>query len=141
MSSVTDKLSKDQDYELDNEQDETEQVSVEGISYSEGGGEDDDDEDEDAEDATDDNERIAIDLSENEVYKGICTLFEDEEGNNILEYISLIHTELIALNKSVEFIRGIKKDISRIADCAEILTKGLKKGGQQDDKKSNSKKQ
>jgi len=140
MSSVTDELNKDQEYELDNEQDETEQVSGEGISYSEGGGEDDDDT-EDAEDATDDNERIAIDLSENEVFRGICTLFEDEEGNNILEYISLIHTELIALNKSVEFIRGIKKDISRIADCAEILTKGLKKGGEEEEKKSKSKKQ
>ena len=139
MSSVTDELNKDQEYELDNEQDETEQVSGGGISYSDGEGEDDD-EDEDPEDATDDNERIAIDLSENEVYKGICTLFEDEEGNNILEYISLIHTELIALNKSVEFIRGIKKDISRIADCAEILTKGLKKGGEEEEKKSKSKK-
>ena len=133
MSSVTDELNREQELESDNDQDETEQVSGEGNSYSEG---DDDDEQD-----TEDNERIAIDLSENEVYKGICTLFEDEEGNNILEYISLIHTELIALNKSVEFIRGIKKDISRIADCAEILTKGLKKGSEEEEKKSKSKKQ
>lgn len=140
MSSVTDKLTKDQDYESDNDQSEqnvNEQVSDGVNSYSE----EDNDEDEDDEDETGDNERIAIDLSENEVYKGICTLFEDEEGNNILEYISLIHTELIALNKSVEFIRGIKKDITRIADCAEILTKGLKKGGDEEEvKKSKSKK-
>jgi len=86
-------------------------------------------EDEDAEDDDgEDDERIPIDLSQNEVYKGICTLFEDEEGNNILEYISLIHTELIGMNKSLEFLRGIKKDLSRIADCAEIMAKGKKSG-------------
>ena len=50
----------------------------------------------------DDERHVPIDLSENEVYRGICTLLEDEEGNNILEYISLLHTELIGINKKKE---------------------------------------
>jgi hypothetical protein len=74
----------------------------------------------------DDDERIPIDLSENEIYRGICTLFEDEEGNNILEYISLLHTELIGINKSLENLKLIRKDITRLADCAEIMFKGKK---------------
>ena len=68
-------------------------------------------------------ERIPIDLSQNEIYRGICTLFEDEDGNNILEYISLLHTELIGINKSLENLKSIKKDMSRIADCAETFLK------------------
>jgi hypothetical protein len=69
---------------------------------------------------------VPIDLSTNEVYRGICTLFEDEEGNNILEYISLLHTELIGINKSLENLKLIRKDISRLADCAEIIVKNKK---------------
>ena len=68
----------------------------------------------------------AIDLSQNEVYRGICTLFEDEDGNNILEYISLLHTELIGINKSLENLRYIRKDITRLVDCAELFLKGKK---------------
>lgn len=78
---------------------------------------------EDSEEGEDDDERIPIDLSKNEIYRGICTLFEDEDGNNILEYISLLHTELIGINKSLENLKSIKKDMSRIADCAETLVK------------------
>jgi hypothetical protein len=77
-------------------------------------------------DEEDDEERIPIDLSENEIYRGVCTLFEDEEGNNILEYISLLHTELIGINKSLENLKLMRKDISRLADCAEIICKGKK---------------
>lgn len=69
-------------------------------------------------------QRVAIDLSENEIYRGICTLLEDEEGNNILEYISLLHTELIGINKSLENLRLIRKDISRLTDCVELFFKG-----------------
>jgi phosphohistidine swiveling domain-containing protein len=148
MSGVTD------DEKVQTELDENEQVSVGNTSYggeedgyenpSENGSEnvsENESDDDDEQDGTDDGERIAIDLSENEVYKGICTLFEDEEGNNILEYISLIHTELIALNKSVDFLRGIKKDLSRIADCAELLTKGKQGAEEGEVKKHRSKKQ
>ena len=90
-------------------------------------GEDDEDGDEDGEDGDDDqsggSSHVAIDLSENEIYKGICTLFEDENGNNILEYISLLHSELIGHNKTM---KSIKKDLARIADCAEIIAKKMK---------------
>ena len=102
----------------------------------EDGDEDDEDDDEDGDedgdgDDDDDGEddqsggssHVAIDLSENEIYKGICTLFEDENGNNILEYISLLHSELIGHNKTM---KSIKKDLSRIADCAEIMAKKMK---------------
>jgi hypothetical protein len=66
------------------------------------------------------NEMHNIDLSDNDFYKGLCTLLEDEQGNNILEYISLLHTELIGLNKNMRLVR---KDIGRIATCAEIMVK------------------
>jgi hypothetical protein len=89
--------------------------------------EDDNDDDSSQSSDSDDDERgVPIDLSENEVYKGVCTLLEDEDGNNILEYISLLHTELIGINKSMENLRQIRKDISRLADCAELFVKGKK---------------
>ena len=71
-------------------------------------------------------ERIPIDLSENEIYRGVCTLLEDEDGNNILEYISLLHTELIGINKFLENLKGIRKDMTRLADCAELFLKSKK---------------
>jgi hypothetical protein len=87
-------------------------------------------------------ENIPIDLSENEIYRGICTLLEDEEGNNILEYISLLHTELIGINKSLENLKLIKNDIKRIADCAELYLKGGDKSlGKDEIKKVIKKKQ
>jgi len=80
-------------------------------------------------------ERIPIDLSENEIYRGVCTLLEDEDGNNILEYISLLHTELIGINKSLENLKGIRKDMTRLEDCAELFLKSRKLEIVQDDKK------
>ncbi len=84
------------------------------------------DEEEEEEEEEDDDERVPIDLSKNEIYRGICTLFEDEDGNNLLEYISLLHTELIGINKSLENLRLIRKEMSRVADCAELFLKGRK---------------
>ena len=81
---------------------------------------------EDDEQDEQDDQRIPVDLSENEIYRGVCTLLEDDDGNNILEYISLLHTELIGINKSLENLRLIRKDITRLADCAEIFLKGKK---------------
>ncbi len=97
---------------------ELEEEEVEETQTSENDEEDDDEESDD--------ERIPIDLSQNEIYRGVCTLLEDEEGNNILEYISLLHTELIGINKSLENLKLIRKDITRLADCAEMLVKGKK---------------
>ena len=103
---------------------EVEEVEEEEEEGEEG---EEEEEDEDGEEYTegseDDGDKIPIDLSTNEVYRGICTLFEDEEGNNILEYISLLHTELIGINKSMEHLKGIRKELTRIADCAESMTK------------------
>ncbi len=66
------------------------------------------------------NQKVPIDLSDNEFYKGICTLLEDEHGNNILEYISLLHTELIGVNKN---LRSMNKNMNKIASCAELIAK------------------
>lgn len=86
--------------------------------------EDDDDDDDDEQDGGSDmdsvDQKVAIDLSDNEFYKGLCTLLEDEHGNNILEYISLLHTELIGMNKN---LRTLGKSMSRMANCAEIMAK------------------
>jgi len=87
---------------------------------------DDVEESENEENSDEDDDRIPIDLSQNEIYRGVCTLLEDEEGNNILEYISLLHTELIGINKSLENLKLIRKDITRLADCAEMIVKGKK---------------
>lgn len=83
-------------------------------------------EEETEEEEEEDEDGCAIDLSQNEVYRGVCTLFEDAEGNNILEYISLLHTELIGINKSMENLRSIRKDLSRLADVAELLVRSKK---------------
>lgn len=81
----------------------------------------DEDEDEDQDGDMDSLEqKVAIDLSDNEFYKGLCTLLEDEHGNNILEYISLLHTELIGINKN---LRLLNKGMTRMANCAEIMAK------------------
>ena len=82
---------------------------------------DEDDSDNNEESENNEQHQIPFDLSENEVYRGVCTLLEDEDGNNILEYISLLHTELIGINKSLENLKHIRKDIGRIADCAELF--------------------
>lgn len=102
-----------------------EEVETQTQSDSESESENENTETSENEDDEDD-ERVPIDLTENEIYRGVCTLLEDEEGNNILEYISLLHTELIGINKSMENLRLIRKEMTRIADCAELLLKGKK---------------
>jgi hypothetical protein len=106
---------KSKEQEEDREEDHEEEQDDDG--------EDDGEDDGDDEDDDEDDDRVPIDLSTNEVYRGVCTLFEDEEGNNILEYISLLHTELIGINKSMENLRTIRKDIGRLADIAELYVK------------------
>ena len=82
--------------------------------------EDEDDEQEGGESDDDIDNKVHIDLSDNDYYKGLCTLLEDEHGNNILEYISLLHTELIGVNKNLRLVR---KEMNRMANCAEIMVK------------------
>jgi hypothetical protein len=62
-----------------------------------------------------------IDLSNNEIYKGMYSFFEDEEGHNILDYISLLHTEMIGIGKTLTNVKLIRKDMTRIADSIEKL--------------------
>jgi hypothetical protein len=87
---------------------------------------------------SDESSAINIDLTENNIYQGICTLFEDEEGNNILQYIGLIHTELIAMRHSLESVKDMKDDIHRIANAIETLVKAQVKSGSSSHKKSSS---
>ena len=69
----------------------------------------------------DDEDEEEIDLSDNEIYKGMYSFFEDEEGHNILDYISLLHTEMIGMNKTLLNVKLIRKDMTRIADSIERL--------------------
>lgn len=109
---------------LINEQEMDEPVISSIVDDDEDEDEDDDDEDDDEQYGGSDmdsvDQKVAIDLSDNEFYKGLCTLLEDEHGNNILEYISLLHTELIGMNKN---LRTLSKNMSRMANCAEIMAK------------------
>lgn len=75
---------------------------------------------EESEEEEDDSE-YEIDVSENEIYKGIYSFFEDDEGHNILDYISLLHTELIGIGKTLTNVKVMRKDMTRIADCLEKL--------------------
>jgi len=108
----------------ENSTDNEEEMDEPVISSIADDDEDDDDDDDDEQDGGSDmdsvDQKVAIDLSDNEFYKGLCTLLEDEHGNNILEYISLLHTELIGMNKN---LRTLSKSMSRMANCAEIMAK------------------
>ena len=116
---------------ISSDNDDIEQSEI-SIEEEQSGGDDDEEEsggDDDEEESGDDqsarSSNVAIDLSENEFYKGMCTLLEDQEGNNILEYISLLHSELIGHNKTM---KAIRKDLSTIAECAKIMTQQMSKG-------------
>ena len=111
----------------DNEDEDNENEDNENEDNENEDNDDDDDDDDDNSDNSDNSEsmsaienKVAIDLSDNDYYKGLCTLLEDEHGNNILEYISLLHTELIGVNKN---LRNMRKEMSRMANCAEIMVK------------------
>jgi hypothetical protein len=44
---------------------------------------DEEDDSEYEEEEENDENRVPIDLSENEIYRGVCTLLEDDDGNNM----------------------------------------------------------
>ena len=96
------------------------------------------DEEESVYSGSDESSAINIDLTENNIYQGICTLFEDEEGNNILQYIGLIHTELIAMRHSLESVKDMKDDIHRIANAIETLVKAQVKSSSSSHKKAST---
>lgn len=78
-------------------------------------------EDSSEEESSDEEGEYEIDLSDNDIYKGIYSFFEDEEGNTILDYINLLHNELIGVNENLKNVRLIRKDMTRIADSLEKL--------------------
>jgi hypothetical protein len=103
------------------EEEERSLSGSESGSGSDSGSEEEDDEDEDESEDEDDTSEVNIDLSENEFYKGMCTLLEDENGNNIVAYMDLIHDETKNIADSVKHLEGMRKDMRRIADCFERL--------------------
>lgn len=85
-------------------------------------------ESDDYEGGSDTSSAVNINLTDNKIYQALCTLFEDEDGNNILDYVSMLHTELITIGKNLESVKPIQSDIHRIAVALETLVKaqGLK---------------
>lgn len=69
----------------------------------------------DDEDDESDGEEVNIDLSNNEFYKGMCTLLEDENGNNIVQYVDLLCDETKEIADSVKNLEHIRRDIHSIA--------------------------
>ena len=123
---------EEDDGEDDGEYDGKDNGEEDGEDDGEDDCEDDGEDDDDEVNYGEEDQENQIDLSKNEIYRGICTLFEDEDGNNILEYISLLHTELIGINKSLENLKLIRKDINRIAEAAETFFLKDKKGEKHD---------
>ncbi len=84
------------------------------------GDEDEEDEDEDEDDEEgDDVSQVNIDLSNNEFYKGMCTLLEDDNGNNIVQYIDLLCDETKEIADNTKHLESIKNDLHKIAKLFE----------------------
>jgi hypothetical protein len=80
---------------------------------------DEDEDDEDDEEEGDDVSQVNIDLSNNEFYKGMCTLLEDENGNNIVQYIDLLCDETKEIADNTKHLESIKNDIHKMAKLFE----------------------
>ncbi len=85
-------------------------------SGSEGtGSEEEEDDEEDDEEGSE----VNIDLSDNDFYKGMCTLLEDDNGNNIVRYIDLLCEHTKEIGDNVKHLEGMRQDIHRIAKSFE----------------------
>lgn len=100
---------------------EEEEASLSGSGSGSGSESESEESESEDDDEEDDGSEVNIDLSENEFYKGMCTLLEDENGNNIVAYADLIHDETKNIADSVKSLETIRKDIHRIANCFERL--------------------
>lgn len=78
-------------------------------------------EEEEEEDDEEEGSEVNIDLSDNEFYKGMCTLLEDDNGNNIVRYIDLLCEHTKEISDSVKHIESMRNDIHRIAKSFEKL--------------------
>ncbi len=75
----------------------------------------------DTEEESEDGSEVNIDLSNNDVYKGMCTLLEDDNGNNIVQYIDLLCDNTASIAESAKHIEQIRNDIHRIAKTFERM--------------------
>jgi hypothetical protein len=92
--------------------------SQESGSGSEGSEEEEEEDDEEDEE---DGSEVNIDLSDNDFYKGMCTLLEDDNGNNIVKYIDLLCEHTKEIGDNVKHLEGMRQDIHRIAKSFEKL--------------------
>ena len=99
-----------------------EEVSLGNSSESQGSEENEEEnEEEDEEEDEEEGSEVNIDLSDNEFYKGMCTLLEDDNGNNIVRYIDLLCEHTKEISDSVKHIESMRNDIHRIAKSFEKL--------------------
>lgn len=73
------------------------------------------------EEESEDGSEVNIDLSNNEFYKGMCTLLEDDNGNNIVQYVDLLCDNTAAISENTKHLEHIRNDIHRIAKCFERM--------------------
>ncbi len=97
---------------------EVESMNESGSGTGSEGSEEEDEEDDEEEDEEDASE-VNIDLSDNDFYKGMCTLLEDDNGNNIVRYIDLLCEHTKEIGDNVKHLEGMRQDIHRIAKCFE----------------------
>jgi hypothetical protein len=117
-------MSKHTEASIDNDDELLEKTLDE---VGDGDRDEDDDEDEsymtgsqvESEEESDDGSDINIDLTNNDIYKALCTLLEDQDGNNILDYLNIMKDDLHELSKGVKNLSLLKKDVNRIADSLE----------------------
>ncbi len=93
--------------------------SIDEDDDSEDGDDGEDGDDEDDEEDSDEGSEVNIDLSDNDFYKGLCTLLEDENGNNIVKYIDLLCENTKEIADSVKHMEGIRQDIHRMTKLFE----------------------
>jgi hypothetical protein len=74
-----------------------------------------------SEEEEEDGSEVNIDLSNNEFYKGMCTLLEDDNGNNIVQYVDLLCDNTAAISENTKHLEQIRNDIHRIAKTFERM--------------------
>ncbi len=118
MSSVKEHRSKQRNVEESHEEHSHEEVASSQESGSENQSTSEEEEEEDDEE---DGSEVNIDLSDNDFYKGMCTLLEDDNGNNIVKYIDLLCEHTKEIGDNVKHLEGMRQDIHRIAKSFEKL--------------------
>jgi hypothetical protein len=121
MPSVKERHSNKHSHEhVDSHQHDEEVASTHesGSNTGSEGSEEEDEEDEEEDDEEEGSE-VNIDLSDNDFYKGMCTLLEDDNGNNIVRYVDLLCEHTKEISDNVKHLEGMRQDIHRIAKSFE----------------------